>query len=73
MLNAFRLAKRRVFLRSDGERILRGRFKRIHGGTLDLEGAKTFTEKLYRRMIELNRKGNPTFTRLADKYLARAI
>src|SRR6266404_3340597 len=49
-----------------------GRFERIHGRTLDLENAKTFTEKLYRRMIELNGSGNPTFARLADKHLARA-
>ena len=71
MLNALTMAKRQLLLRSDGERILRGRFARTHGGTLDLENAKTFTEKVYRRMIETNRHGNPAFTRLADKYLAR--
>lgn len=71
MLNALRMAKRRVFLRSDGERILRERFARIHGNTLDLRNCRTFTEKVYRRMIETNRHGNPTFTRLADKFLAR--
>jgi len=48
MLNALRMAKRQLLLRSDGERILRGRFARTHGGTLDLESAKTFTEKVYR-------------------------
>ena len=60
-----------MFLRSDGERVLRERFAKIHGGGLDRANAKTFTEKLYRQMIETNRNGNPTFTRLADKYLAR--
>jgi hypothetical protein len=55
--------------RSDGERILIERFNRIHGG--DLGNPRTFTEKLYRQMIDVNRFGNPVFTRLADKYLAR--
>jgi hypothetical protein len=66
-----RRLKRHLFRRSDGERILRERFSQIHGGTLDLSNCKTFTEKLYRRMIETNRHGNPTFTRLADKFRAR--
>jgi hypothetical protein len=66
-----RSLKRHLFRRSDGDRILREKFSRVHGRTLDVTNAKTFTEKLYRRMIETNRSGNPTFTRLADKYLAR--
>jgi TupA-like ATPgrasp len=63
--------KRHLFRRAEGERILRGRFAQIHGSMLDLKNANTFTEKVYRRMIETNRDGIPTFTRLADKYLAR--
>jgi hypothetical protein len=64
-----RQLKRRVFRRSDGERILRERFYKLHGG--DLDNPRTFTEKVYCRMIDVNRHGNPTFTRLADKYSAR--
>jgi hypothetical protein len=64
-------AKRRLFRRSDGERVIRRRFRNIHGYDLDTTNARTFTEKLYRRMIAVNRNGNETFTRLADKYVVR--
>jgi teichuronopeptide biosynthesis TupA-like protein len=65
------MLKRRIFKSRDGERIIRERYFKLHGRELDLERAYTFTDKLYRRMIEVNRSGNPTFTRLVDKYLVR--
>ena len=69
--NSIRMAKRRLLRRREGELILRERFSKLHGNKLDLYNPKTFTEKLYRRMVDINRSGSPEFTRLADKYLAR--
>jgi hypothetical protein len=66
-----RILKRRLLIRSEGARFLRERFQRLHGYVLDLSNITTFSEKLYRRMIETNRGENPIFTRLADKLLAR--
>jgi hypothetical protein len=65
-----KLAKRRLLRRSEGEKFIRDRFRHIHGYQLE-QNARTFTEKLYHRMIELNREPNPLFNRLADKYLVR--
>jgi hypothetical protein len=67
-----RVLKRRLLRKSEGERFLRERYHRVHGSELDIDNPKTFTEKLYRRMIETNRGEHPIFTQLADKYLARA-
>lgn len=66
-----RMMRRRLCMRSDGERQLRERFARFQGGELDLDNANTFTKKLYRRMIERNRERDETFMLLADKYQAR--
>ena len=66
-----RILKQRLFRRSEGEEILRLAYRRIHGKSLDLESVQTFSEKLFRRMILVNRHGNSVFTRLADKYLVR--
>ena len=53
-----------------GERRLRKRyaafFKRSYGSAPEL-----FTEKLFKRMIVLNRRQDPLMTRLADKFRAR--
>ena len=57
--------------KQDGERELIARYRRLHQRELDLENPKTFSEKMYRRMLEVNRNGNPLFTRLADKVLVR--
>jgi len=65
------MLKRRIFKSSDGEKVIRERYFKLHGRELDLAHADTFTDKLYRRMIDINRSGNATFTRLADKYLVR--
>jgi hypothetical protein len=67
----WKMLKRRLFRRSEGEEILRLAYRELYGKNLDLENGKTFTAKLFRRMILVNRHGNPVFTRLADKYLVR--
>lgn len=59
------------FRRLYGERLLRRRFNDLHGKKLDLKNLNTFSEKLFARMILVNKDGNPTFTRLSDKYLVR--
>jgi hypothetical protein len=58
--------------RSEGEDILLQKYVRVHGKHLDLTNPQKFTEKLFCRMISLNRKNNHKFTQLTDKYTARA-
>jgi hypothetical protein len=58
--------------RSDGEEILLQRYTRVHGKHLNLTNLQSFSEKLFGRMISLNRTPHPKFTQLADKYEARA-
>lgn len=64
-------AKKHLLRRSEGERILRERFELVHGRQLSTLNPQSFTEKLYCRMISLNRKSNPHFTQVSDKYAAR--
>lgn len=64
--------RKRIWLRrSEGERLLRQKFRRVHGHELDLNNARTFSEKLYRRMILMNRESTCRYTNLTDKYLVR--
>lgn len=70
-LNALRGLKRRILRKSEGEEILVQRYIRIHGTPPDLNNPRTFTEKLFYRMVDLNDKGNPLFTRLSDKLAVR--
>jgi hypothetical protein len=63
--------KRIWFRRSEGERILRQNFRKVHGRELDLRNARTFSEKLSRRMILMNREDRCQYTDLTDKYLVR--
>jgi TupA-like ATPgrasp len=65
------MLKRHLFKSRDGEKIIRQRYFDLHDRELDPKCMHTFTDKLYRRMIEINRSGCPTFSRLADKYLVR--
>ncbi|MEO6555590.1 MAG: ATP-grasp fold amidoligase family protein [Nitrospiraceae bacterium] len=58
--------------RSEGEEILLQRYVRVHGKHLNLTNPQKFTEKLFCRMISLNRRQNPIFTQLSDKFTARA-
>lgn len=71
IFNTVRNVKRQLLRRSDGERVLLQRFERVHGRRLDTGNPQSFTEKLFCRMIALNRTPNPFFTRVSDKYTAR--
>ena len=73
VLNKLRSVKRRLMRRSDGEDILFQRYVRVHGKPLNLTNPQKFTEKLFCRMISLNRRHNPIFTQISDKYTARAL
>ncbi len=66
-----RKAKRTLFRQSEGEAILLARYHRIHGKSLNMKAPKTFTEKLFWRMVSWNRSLNPIFTQLTDKSSAR--
>ena len=66
-----RILKRRMFRRSDGERILRGTYHSLYHQELDCVNPLTFSAKLFQRMIWINRNGHPVFTKLADKYRVR--
>jgi TupA-like ATPgrasp len=66
-----RMLKRRMFRRSDGERILKARYRSLYRQELDCINPLTFSAKLFQRMIWINRNGHPVFTRLADKYRVR--
>jgi hypothetical protein len=65
------MLKRRMFRRSDGERILKATYRTLAHQELDCVNPMTFTAKMFQRLIWINRHGNPVFTRLADKYLVR--
>lgn len=67
-----RSIKRVVMRRSEGEAFLLAKYARLHGKPLDLANPRRFTEKLFRRLIALNRGKYQEFTSLADKYSVRA-
>jgi hypothetical protein len=71
VFKSLRSLKRRLMRRSDGEAILLQRYSRIHGKPLNLAKPETFSEKLFCRMITLNRRGNHLFTQVSDKFMAR--
>jgi teichuronopeptide biosynthesis TupA-like protein len=66
-----RMLKRRALRARDGGIALRARYQQIHGRPYDPSNVRTFTDKLYRRMIELNRNADQRFTRFADKFAVR--
>ncbi len=72
IFDAARNVKKQLLRRSDGERILLERFARLHGRPLDTSNPQSFSEKLFCRMIMLNRVPNPHFSQIADKFAARA-
>src|SRR6185503_18186546 len=71
-VDKLRSIKRGLMRQSEGVDFLLKKFARLHGKQLNLTNPKTFTEKLFWRMISWNRGLNPIFTQLADKYTARA-
>ncbi|QPD03607.1 MAG: hypothetical protein Nkreftii_001381 [Candidatus Nitrospira kreftii] len=64
--------KKQLLRRAEGQRILLERFERTQGRSLKISNPESFSEKLYCRMIALNRISNPHFTRVSDKFAARA-
>jgi len=72
VLNPLRDIRRQLIRQSEGEAILLQNFSRWHGRPLDTKNPQTFCEKLYCRMIALNRAGDPLITQATDKYTARA-
>ena len=71
-LHKLQNVKRRLMRRSEGKDILLQRYVRVHGKHLNWTNPQTFTEKLFCRMISLNRRQNHQITQLADKFTARA-
>jgi len=63
--------KLRLFRKSDGEAHLHGAYTKLYGKALNTENPVTWSEKIFCRMLDLNRKPHSLFTRLADKYLVR--
>ena len=72
LFDVARKVKKQLLRRSEGRRILLERFERIHGRRLDTTNPRTFSEKLFCRMITLNQERNPHFTNVSDKFAARA-
>ena len=66
-----RMLKRYVLRRSEGERYLKASYRSLSGQDLDCDNPSTFTAKMFERLIRINRRGEPVFSRLADKYLVR--
>ena len=71
LYNGVRKAKRGLLRQSEGEAILLARYQRVHGKPLNMKAPKTFTEKLFWRMISWNRGVHPIFSQLTDKYSVR--
>lgn len=72
IFDKLRSVKRHLMHRLEGEAFLLEKYARLHGQPLNLANPQKFTEKLFRRMIAVNRGENPELTPFADKYLVRA-
>ena len=66
-----RLLKRGLFRAMEGERILRRDYQSYFGKHLNVEAPIAFSEKLFSRMVLLNRHKDTRFTHFTDKCLAR--
>jgi hypothetical protein len=71
LFGKLRMLKRRLMRRSEGEAFLLEKYARLHGKPLNVANPQRFSEKLFRRMIAMNRGEYPEFTPLADKYAVR--
>jgi hypothetical protein len=71
LLREARIATRRIFRRSGGERALRAAFRECYKKEFDYENPRTFSDKLFHRMISMHRADVSFITALADKYLVR--
>jgi len=63
--------KRHKLRISEGEEFLTQKYENIFSKKLDLSKPRTFSEKIFCKMIALNRKKDPLITRLTDKHLVR--
>lgn len=66
-----RVLKWRLFRKSDGDRQLHEAYQKLHGKPLDVEHPTTWSDKIFCRMLDLNRQPYPLFTQLADKFQVR--
>ncbi len=60
-----------IHRRTKGEEYLKRLYSRTHGRELNTKTPHAFSEKLFCRMIEINRFGNKLYSQLADKYRVR--
>lgn len=67
-----RLIKQSVFRASEGERFLKRSYKNFFGRDLNTENLLLFSEKLFNKMILLNRHKDTSLNHLVDKFLARS-
>lgn len=67
----WRMVTRRAQGRWATEGILRRRFEAFAGYSLDIDDPRTMTEKLFTRMILVDRHSDESITPLVDKYLVR--
>ena len=70
-LRRIRHFRRIVLRRWEGEKVLLHDYREVFGRDLNLERPQGFSDKLFRRMVLMNRSLSTEFTALVDKYLAR--
>ncbi len=63
--------KQHFFRRQEGEKQIHFAYVQLYGKDLNTDSPVLFSEKLFSRMINLCRHGNPLFTLLADKHRVR--
>jgi glycosyltransferase involved in cell wall biosynthesis len=64
--------RKRILLRRwEGEQVLKRNYRKVHGRDLDWRQPQLFSEKMFRRMVLMNRSLSPEYTELSDKYLVR--
>jgi hypothetical protein len=66
-----KLIKRHLFRRWESEKLLRAAYRETYGRELNYENPRTFSEKLFHRMISMDWAGDTEFTERTDKYLVR--
>ncbi|HQS80882.1 MAG TPA: ATP-grasp fold amidoligase family protein [Thiobacillus sp.] len=63
--------KKAINRKARGEKHFKNIYLKTHGKELNTREPKSFSEKLFCRMIEINSAGNKTYSKLADKYKVR--
>lgn len=66
-----KMLKSLLFRKSEGEALIKQAYTTLFAKNLNSTSPVNFSEKMFTRMINVNRDGDERFTRLADKYLAR--